>query len=96
MPVTPITMAGSTPEMRPDLPKGTNISFADILQEKLAEVNRLQKQADSLVAQYIAGEQVELHTVMLAVEKASLALQLTVQVRNKLIEAYQEISRMQI
>ncbi|MDK2985127.1 MAG: flagellar hook-basal body complex protein FliE [Clostridia bacterium] len=71
-------------------------SFNEILQEKLSEVNSLQQKADKLTESFLAGEPVELHKVMLAMEKADLALQLTVQVRNKLIEAYQEISRMQI
>lgn len=78
-------------------PPGANsASFADLLTEKLAEVNNLQKQADALVQGYVAGEVTDLHQVVLATERAQLALELTVQVRNKLIEAYQEVFRMQI
>ena len=44
----------------------------------------------------LTGKPVDLHQVMIAAEQAGLALQLTVQVRNKIIEAYQEISRMQV
>lgn len=72
------------------------LTFGQILRQKLQEVSDLQKQADQLTSQFLAGGNVELHQVMLAVEQAGLALQLTMQVRNKLVEAYQEIARMQI
>lgn len=71
-------------------------SFGDLLKEKLQEVNKLQSEADALASKLMVGEQVDLHQVMIAAEQANLALQLTVQIRNKIIEAYQEISRMQI
>lgn len=71
-------------------------SFADLLRAKLQEVNELQKQADAAVQGFVAGEITDVHQVMLATQRAQLALELTVQVRNKLVEAYQEIFRMQI
>ncbi|KKM12433.1 hypothetical protein SY88_04125 [Clostridiales bacterium PH28_bin88] len=71
-------------------------SFSDLLKEKLQEVNTLQAEADTLAQKLVVGEPVDLHQVMIAAEQANLALQLTVQIRNKIIEAYQEISRMQI
>lgn len=71
-------------------------SFGKILGEQLKEVERLEKEADELTQNFLIGEIQDLHEVTIAAEKANLALQLTVQVRNKLLEAYQEISRMQI
>jgi len=71
-------------------------SFGELLRQKLAEVNNLQLRSDELTREMLAGKPVDLHQVMIAAEQAGLALQLTVQVRNKIIEAYQEISRMQI
>ncbi|MGI6330706.1 MAG: flagellar hook-basal body complex protein FliE [Zhaonellaceae bacterium] len=71
-------------------------NFGEVLHKKLQEVNQLQLRSDELTQQLIAGGEVELHDVMLAAEQANLALQLTVQIRNKLVEAYQELSRMQI
>ncbi|NLW07553.1 MAG: flagellar hook-basal body complex protein FliE [Clostridia bacterium] len=71
-------------------------SFAKLLKEKIAETNNLQLQADALTQQYLAGKVEDVHQVMLALEQANLSLQLMVQVRNKVIEAYQEIWRMQI
>ena len=72
------------------------VSFGEVLQEKLNEVNTQQLQADELTRSYIAGDNIELHDVMLAAEQANLSLQLTVQVKNKMVEAYQEIARMQV
>lgn len=73
-----------------------SVSFKTLLTEALAQVNSLQQSADASVAQYAAGKPVAIDEVMLAVQKADLALQLTTQIRNKLVEAYQEVSRMQI
>lgn len=71
-------------------------SFGELLQRQLGQVNELQKESDQLTKQLLTGEVEHLHQVTVAAEQAGLALQLTVQIRNKLIEAYQEISRMQI
>ncbi|UNC91742.1 flagellar hook-basal body complex protein FliE [Candidatus Contubernalis alkaliaceticus] len=70
-------------------------SFGQVLQQALQDVNSLQVQADDLTARMVLGEVEDVHEVMLASEQAKMALQLTVQIRNKLIEAYQEVSRMQ-
>ncbi|GAF26481.1 flagellar hook-basal body protein [Moorella thermoacetica Y72] len=71
-------------------------SFGNLLQQKLDELNNLQQQADALTQEYFAGKVEDVHQVMLALEEANLSLQLAMQVRNKAVEAYQEISRMQI
>lgn len=71
-------------------------SFGDYLEKALDDLNSLQNQADSMVTRLAAGEPVELHQVALAVEQSSLAFQLALQVRNKLVEAYQEVMRMQV
>jgi len=71
-------------------------SFGDVLRSALDEVNRLQIEADRSTAQLALGTAENLHQVMIAGERALLALQLTIAVRNKVIEAYQELSRMQI
>lgn len=71
-------------------------SFGNVLQEKISKVNDLQREADKLTQGFMAGQPLELHDVMLSMEKADLALQLTVQLRNKVVEAYKEVSQMQI
>jgi len=62
----------------------------------LSEVDALQKDADIAARQLVTGEAPNVHQVMLAVEKASLTLSLVVEVRNKVLEAYREVMRMQV
>lgn len=72
-------------------------SFLQFLNESLGEVNRLENRADSMSVAFAAGDpNVDIHNLMLAMEEANIALQLTIEVRNKMIEAYQEIMRMQL
>ncbi len=71
-------------------------SFADTLRGVLGDVNRLQIEADQSLDQLLTGDIDNLHQVMIKAEEAQLSLQLTVQVVNKVVQAYQEISRMQI
>lgn len=71
-------------------------SFAGVLKNALGEVSRLQAGADEAARQLAMGQAEDIHQVMIAVEEAKMAMQLTVQIRNKVVEAYQEISRMQI
>lgn len=70
--------------------------FKNMLSEAIDQVDNLQKHADDLRTKYAAGEVEDIHQVMTAIEEASIAMQYTVQIRNKVIEAYQEIMRMQI
>ncbi len=70
--------------------------FGEYLKNALNEVNKLELEADNLTKRLAAGEDIDLHTVMIATEKANIALQMTVQVRNKAVEAYTEIMRMQV
>jgi flagellar hook-basal body complex protein FliE len=70
--------------------------FGQVLEESIAQVNDLQAQADQLSQNLAAGKLEDLHTVMVAMSKASLALEFTIQVRNKVVEAYQELMRTQV
>ena len=71
-------------------------AFGDFLKEALHKVNTMQLDAEKMAADFTVGKDVQLHEVIIATEKATLALQLTMQIRNKAIDAYQEIMRMQI
>lgn len=71
-------------------------SFKDIVAKFLSTVNQLQLDADAKVRGLATGEVKNLHEVMIASEKAGLAMQFTLQLRNRLIEAYQEILRTQV
>ncbi|EZP78035.1 flagellar hook-basal body protein FliE [Parageobacillus genomosp. 1] len=70
--------------------------FSAFLKEALNKVNEEQVQADRLTEKLVKGENVDLHQVMIASQKASISLQLTLEIRNKVVEAYQEMMRMQI
>ncbi|HLH25583.1 MAG TPA: flagellar hook-basal body complex protein FliE [Chloroflexota bacterium] len=70
--------------------------FGQSLTRAVDSLNRLQQEADVAAVQLAAGEPVELHDVMIAQDQATLGFQLAVQVRNKLVEAYQDVMRMQL
>lgn len=69
-------------------------AFSQYLGEVLDQLNQKQVDAEKLGEKLAAGEVQDLHQVMIAAQEASLSLSLAVQVRNKVIEAYQEIMRM--
>jgi flagellar hook-basal body complex protein FliE len=71
-------------------------SFGQAFSDAVGSIERMRGESDNLTAALAAGQNVDLHEVMLSVEQANLATQLAMQVRNKLIEAYQEVSRMQV
>lgn len=71
-------------------------SFGAVLHDALNGVNTLQKQAEQASIDLAAGRVDDVAQVAIATEKASLALQLTIQVRNKVLDAYQEVMRMQV
>jgi flagellar hook-basal body complex protein FliE len=70
--------------------------FGDIFKKALGEVQAAQNESEKLTSQLVTGEVQDIHEVMIASQKASLSLQLTLQVRNKVVEAYQEVMRMQL
>ncbi|WP_301285976.1 flagellar hook-basal body complex protein FliE [Lysinibacillus endophyticus] len=71
-------------------------SFADTLKNAISSVNEQQINSDKLTEKLINGEDVQLHEVMIQSQKASITLNATMEVRNKVIEAYQEIMRMSV
>ncbi|WP_102271463.1 flagellar hook-basal body complex protein FliE [Cytobacillus massiliigabonensis] len=71
-------------------------SFSSVLKESIDKVNELQVQSDKTTEKLANGENIDLHQVMIASQKASVAMQATLEIRNKVIEAYQETMRMQV
>ena len=94
-----MTPGGGTPVQprirRPD-PDENGPSFPEMLKRGLEEVNRLQIDAGSQVSDMVTGQTDNLHQVMIAVEEAGIAFQLTMQVRNQILKAYDELMRMPI
>ena len=75
---------------------GTNQSFADTLKEAVNNVNELQKSSDKAMQNLATGKTDNVADVMIAAEKADIALRVMVQVRNKIVDAYQEVMKMQV
>lgn len=71
-------------------------SFAETLEKFVDDVNSLQNQADKSIEKLAAGEITDVHQVMKAVEEANIAMEFMLEIRNKIIEAYQEIMRMPV
>lgn len=71
-------------------------SFADTLQNAVNRVDGAQKEADSQIEAFVAGEQDNLHEVMISMNSARLTFQLMTEVRNKMLDTYQELMRMQV
>ena len=69
--------------------------FLETLRGAMDQAEQLQGTADTKVAALLEGNGMDVHSAMIAVEKADLSFQLMMQVRNKIVAAYQEISRMQ-
>lgn len=72
------------------------VSFQKVLQDSLKEVNSLQNQAEEAIRELARGETKDLHRTMVLIEKADLSFKLMMKVRNKLLEAYTEIMRLQV
>jgi len=71
-------------------------SFADTLKDAVQEVNQTQKDADVQMQKLATGKAESISDVMIAQEKADIALRLMLTVRNKIIDAYQEVMKMQV
>jgi flagellar hook-basal body complex protein FliE len=71
-------------------------SFADQLKNAVADVNDLQTRREDMVEQMVTGQATEVHDVMIAAKESQLAFELLLEIRNKLLESYQEIMRMQV
>ena len=78
------------------LPGENNKSFDNVLKKFVTDVNSLQVQADELQNNLATDEVTDVHDVMIAVEKANISMELMLEIRNKIIEAYQEIMRIPV
>ncbi len=69
--------------------------FGDVLRKAISQVEGVHTDAQQQAAALLRGDNSDIHNVMVAVEKADIAFQLMMQVRNKIVNAYQDISKMQ-
>ncbi|MHB9031051.1 MAG: flagellar hook-basal body complex protein FliE [Candidatus Latescibacterota bacterium] len=99
---TPITRAGDVGRILPLKPQDTNPatgsgeSFAQVLERFVSDVNTLQNKASESIEKLATGEISDVHQVMIAVEEANTAMEFMLEIRNKIVEAYQEIMRMPV
>jgi flagellar hook-basal body complex protein FliE len=91
--ITPIEMPRLAPAANT---AGQPGEFQSALSSAINSIESLQNNAASSVQQFLTGENEELHTTILATQKAELAFELGLQVRNKVVDAYQEIMKMQM
>ncbi len=75
---------------------GSNDTFATALKDSINKVNNLQQEADAAIQGLAKGELNNIHETMIAIEKANISFNMMVQVRNKLVQAYEEIMRTQV
>jgi flagellar hook-basal body complex protein FliE len=98
MTIDPISLAAQAMQSSMTTAKveGGHADFGTWLSQQIGSVNQYAAEAETQVRQLAVGEAANLHQVMMSLEKAKLSFDVVVQVRNKLLDAYQEIMRMQI
>ena len=90
--ITPINLPQITPPSSASQPG----EFQKVLAGTINELQSLNNNATDSVQKFLSGENEELHTTILATQKAEMAFELGLQVRNKVVDAYQEIMKMQM
>jgi flagellar hook-basal body complex protein FliE len=85
--------AGKTSPMAQET--GNTRSFADTIKDSLGKVNDLQGSKDAMIKSFASGERQNVHELMISLQKAGMAMRMTSAVRNKVLEGYQELMKMQ-
>jgi len=97
-PILPVSPMNSQQKAAGAIGFGTDdgSQFSSLLKSALDNLDQSQLDAEVAAAQLVTGQTEDLHTPLIAVEKASLTMGLAVNIRNKVLEAYHEVMRMQI
>jgi flagellar hook-basal body complex protein FliE len=93
-----IRIGSALPQLSPSGPKAAaqDKGFGDVLKDAVAEVNRLQTEADQAVEGLVTEKQPSLHGTLVALEKADISFKLMMKVRDKIVDAYREVMRMSV
>jgi flagellar hook-basal body complex protein FliE len=94
-PIPSVRPPASIPAVTPLAPQSGK-GFGSVLADAIGRVEQFQHNADTSIGKFLSGEDEEVHKVALATQQASLAFDLFLQVRNKVVSAYQEVMRMQM
>lgn len=84
------------PLASPGTGNASGVSFSSVLHNAIQNVESSGTEASQLMEKFMAGEAVDLHSVALAGQKAGLQFEMLLQVRNKVVQAYQEVMRLQL
>ena len=95
-PVSAISSISGLGPLQPLAPAGKPGEFQSVLEGTIQKLESVNNDATDAVQKFLTGENEELHTTVLAAQKAEIAFDLGLQVRNKVVSAYQEIMRMQM
>lgn len=96
MPIGPINNVFREIPRIGEVQKKDNSQFGELLTSLVSNVNTDQLQAGKMVQDFAEGKEVELHEVMIAGEKAKTSLELLMEIRNKAVDMYKELTRIQI
>ncbi len=91
-----INPTGITPEKPDGEKQAGGSSFGSVLKDAISDINKLQNDADKSIAKVQLEDAGSIHEAMIALEKAGISFQVMMQVRNKILDAYQEVMRMQV
>lgn len=94
--ISPLTIPSLTGSSGATSVTGAPGQFQNVLQNAIGTIQGLQNDASTAVQKFLSGQNDELHTTVLATQRAEMAFELGLQVRNKVVSAYQEIMKMQL
>jgi len=95
-PISPISGGALPDSIRPAGQSAGGGAFQDVFTSAIQQVEAFNQNASESVQRFLSGEGEELHTTKMATQRAELAFDMFLQVRNKVVSAYQEIMRMQL
>ncbi len=97
-PISSIRPPAAIPDLTPaaGAASKTGGGFGSVLADAIGRVDQVQQNSQSSIDKFLSGEDEEVHKVALATQEAALSFDLFLQVRNKVVSAYQEVMRMQM
>ena len=95
-PILPISAPALPDSIRPAAESSSGSGFQDVFASAIGQVESMGQDASASVERFLSGDGEDLHTTVLATQRAELSFEMFQQVRNKVVSAYQEIMKMQM